>query len=72
MRYWLYLVTVASVIALADTSFATAPAFEVLDANMDGKLSKAEVAELKDLDFAKADANKDGSLDRSEYENAIS
>jgi len=45
-----------------------APALETLDADHDGKFSKAEVASHKDLtdNFDKLDANKDGSIDSTE------
>jgi hypothetical protein len=35
-------------------------------------LSKSETSSVEELDFAKADTNKDGMLNRSEYEAAIS
>jgi len=60
------------VLAFAGTSYAMAsPSFDELDKNHDGKLSKAECAGVKGLDFAKADTNKDGYLDRAEYEAAM-
>jgi hypothetical protein len=60
-----------AVFALASASFAAAPAFNELDRDRDGMLTKAETATVKGLDFAKADTNKDGQLDRAEYEAAI-
>jgi Ca2+-binding EF-hand superfamily protein len=48
-----------------------APAFNELDKDHDGMLTKAETATVKGLDFAKADTNKDGRLDRAEYEAAV-
>jgi len=60
-----------AVFALASASHATGPAFNELDKDRDGLLSKAETATVKGLDFAKADTNKDGRLDRAEYEAAI-
>jgi len=43
--------------------------FKKLDINLDGKLSREEVAQDKDLmgKFAQADSNKDGVLDAKEY-----
>ena len=60
-----------AVIALASASYAVAPAFNELDKDHDGMLTKAETTAVKGLDFAKADTNKDGRLDRAEYEAAI-
>jgi EF hand len=62
---------VLAVSALASASFAAAPAFNELDKDHDGTLTKAEAAPVKGLDFAKADTNKDGRLDRAEYEAAV-
>jgi hypothetical protein len=62
---------VLAVSALASASFAAAPAFNELDKDHDGTLTKAEAASVKGLDFAKADTNKDGRLDRAEYEAAV-
>ena len=59
------------VLAFAGTAYAMAPPFNELDKNRYGKLSKAECASVKGLDFAKADTNKDGYLDRAEYEAAM-
>jgi len=58
-------------LALASASYAVAPAFNELDKDHDGMLTKAETTSVKGLDFAKADTNKDGKLDRAEYEAAI-
>ena len=60
-----------AVLGLASASYAVAPAFNELDKDHDGMLSKAEAASVKGLDFAKADTNKDGKLDRAEYEAAV-
>jgi Ca2+-binding EF-hand superfamily protein len=59
------------VLALASASYAVAPAFNELDKDHDGMLTKAEASSVKNLDFAKADTNKDGRLDRAEYEAAV-
>jgi Ca2+-binding EF-hand superfamily protein len=48
-----------------------APAFNDLDKDHDGMLTKAEASSVKGLDFAKADTNKDGRLDRAEYAAAV-
>lgn len=44
--------------------------FEVLDANADGAIDKAEVESAKDARFAAADTNSDGTLTVSELEAA--
>lgn len=59
------------VFALASASYALAPAFNELDKDKDGMLSKTEASSVKGLDFAKADTNRDGRLDRAEYEAAV-
>jgi len=61
----------AFVLALAGPALAEKPSFEELDQNKDGSLSQAE-ASKSGLDFAKADTNRDGRLDRKEYEAALS
>jgi Ca2+-binding EF-hand superfamily protein len=71
VKLWLYTIALAAIIGIADASFASSPMFEELDKDHDGKLSKTEAASVKDLDFAKADTNEDGSLDRAEYEAAV-
>lgn len=43
------------------------PAFEEVDANSDGVISQAEAAAVEGLDFATADTNQDGMIDREEY-----
>jgi Ca2+-binding EF-hand superfamily protein len=43
------------------------PAFEQVDTNRDGVISKSEAATVEGLDFAKADANQDGMISREEY-----
>jgi hypothetical protein len=62
---------VVGVLALASASYAVAPAFNDLDKDHDGMLSRSEAAGVKNLDFAKADTNRDGKLDRAEYEAAV-
>lgn len=59
------------VLAFASASHAAAPAFNDLDKNHDGYLTRPETSSVKDLDFAKADTNRDGRLDRVEYEAAV-
>lgn len=71
MRNWLYVIALASVIGTAGAAFAANPTFDELDRNEDGKLSKSEASKVEKLDFAAADTNRDGMLDRSEYEAAI-
>lgn len=46
---------------------AASPSFAETDTDMNGHLSKDEVAQIKELDFAKADVNQDGILDLKEY-----
>jgi hypothetical protein len=60
-----------AVFAFASASYAAAPAFNDLDKDHDGMLTKAEAASVKGLDFAKADTNRDGRLDRAEYAAAV-
>jgi Ca2+-binding EF-hand superfamily protein len=45
--------------------------FKMMDKNNDGKISKDEARGLWSQDFDKLDANKDGSLDRSEVEKVL-
>ena len=52
---------------MSGAAFAAAPAFEDVDTNRDGKISKEEAAAIEGLDWAKADANGDGVLDMAEY-----
>lgn len=49
-----------------------APSFEEVDQNSDGMISQEEAASVEGLDFATADTNQDGSLDRNEYQQASS
>ena len=62
---------VMAMFGLASAAYAASPAFNELDKDHDGMLTKAETATVKGLDFAKADTNKDGRLDRAEYEAAV-
>jgi len=48
-------------------ALAQAPAFEKVDANADGAISKVEAAMIEGLDFAKCDADGNGSLSQDEY-----
>lgn len=47
------------------------PAFEEVDTNSDGELSRLELAMVEGIDFSDADQNQDGSVSREEYEQAI-
>lgn len=60
------IITVALTL-MSGATFAAAPAFEDVDANKDGKISKEEATAIEGLDWAKADANGDGELDMAEY-----
>ncbi len=48
-------------------------AFDLADSNSNGELSRAEAQQLRILprSFEEMDQNKDGSLDRTEYEGAF-
>ena len=46
------------------------PAFEDVDANSDGQISREEAAAIEGLDFAAADTNQDGALSMEEYKAA--
>lgn len=46
------------------------PEFEEVDQNDDGMISEEEAAEVEGLDFATADTNQDGYIDRVEYATA--
>ncbi len=46
------------------------PSFEEVDANGDGAISEQEAQAVEGLDFATADANQDGQLDRAEWAEA--
>lgn len=43
------------------------PSFDEVDANGDGMISEEEAGAVEGLDFATADTNQDGSIDRAEY-----
>lgn len=55
------------------TGFASAamaqalPAFEEVDANSDGQISREEAAAIEALDFVSADTDQNGSLSMEEY-----
>ena len=59
-----------ALVAFSGAALAAPPAFETVDTNSDGKITKEEVAVVEGLDFEAADANQDGTLDRAEYEAA--
>ena len=54
------------------SSEANAPAFEIIDADQDGMITRDEAASFSALEvtFDKADTNKDGSLDADELANS--
>lgn len=62
---------VCALAALAATSGVAAgsayPVFEDVDSNQDGRLTSDECAVIAGLEFAYADMNQDGILDRQEY-----
>ena len=72
LRTGIRVLTLVSALGFAGTAAATSPSFEELDVNADGLLSEEEAAAQQDLDFAKADVDKSGWLDRAEYEAAMS
>ena len=43
------------------------PSFDEADKNGDGMISETEASEVENLDFADADTNQDGGIDREEY-----
>ena len=59
--------------APAYTASNIALAFDYIDANKDGQLSRAEAAGFRGVakNFDAADTNKDGSLSRQEFESAM-
>ena len=72
LRTKIRVLALVSALGFAGTAAAASPSFEDLDVNADGLLSEEEAAAWKGLDFAKADVDKSGWLDRSEYEAAMS
>jgi hypothetical protein len=63
----------AAAIGFAGAAWATdAKTFDEADTDKNGVLSQAEAAKVEKLDFAKADLNKDGMIDRAEYNQALS
>lgn len=63
-------VIVALRVALGFSSTAYAqelPAFDEVDQNGDGMISEAEAGAVDGLDFAAADADRDGAISREEY-----
>lgn len=63
-----------AILTILATTFSLAaiaqemPAFEDVDQNSDGTISQAEASAVEGLDFAALDTNKNGSIDREEYE----
>ena len=64
------LLLAAFIAAFSGVAFAAAPAFDDVDADKNGAISPSEALAVDGLDFAKADADGDGSLNRAEYEEA--
>jgi hypothetical protein len=63
--------TITTLLLLGVSTLALAqepPAFEDVDANSDGQISREEAATIEGLDFASADKDQNGSLSREEYE----
>lgn len=60
-----------SLLALGSgVAFAQLPAFEDVDANADGQITRDEAAIVEGLDFAALDANQDGVVSRQEWDDA--
>lgn len=66
------LTTLGLVLGITGVAFAAGPAFEDVDANGDGMISKQEAKVVEGLNFDEADTNDDGSLSRAEYRAATS
>lgn len=67
--------TLVSILLLGFAGGAMAqglPDFEEVDSNGDGTISEQEARAVEGLDFATADTNQDGQLDRAEYAAAMS
>ena len=65
------MILAASSLVLASAAFAAdePPTFEKADANGDGFVDSGEYAKTKmEQDFAEFDANKDGKLNKAEFE----
>jgi hypothetical protein len=76
-RQWLVATGAALALALAGAAHAQdeemePPSFEDVDTNENGVISESEAALVPGLDFASADANGDGVLSRTEYDEAMS
>jgi hypothetical protein len=74
-RDWLVAGAAALALGFAGAGFAQdeemeMPSFEDLDTNENGVVSESEAALVPGLDFDTADANQDGVLSRTEYEEA--
>jgi len=61
------LTALAVTLGIAGVAFAAAPAFEKVDRNGDGMISRTEATSVEGLDFDAADQNGDGVLSRAEY-----
>jgi hypothetical protein len=62
--------TITTLLLLGVSGLALAqepPAFEEVDTNSDGQISREEAATIEGLDFASADKDQNGSLSREEY-----
>ena len=65
------LLTTAIALSFSGLALAqNAPAFEEVDTNGDGSIDRQEASVIEGIDFALADANQDGVLNREEYEAA--
>jgi len=65
--------TALAAFGLSAAALAQEPlAFDQVDSDKDGMINVEEAAKVEGLDFAAADANQDGGIDRAEYEQAVS